>query len=196
MGRISESGLSIVRQHLADLVRGQVRESPSVDLDPEYEEWIEQVAMARANLVARSEAATLDTASVIPLSSLSKPPATAAAYTSELSLAAEAGGPLFAELRKALAEPENVQYYEVPDVPGGRLRLAVDVNGLRATWEGPQDTIPQLSWMNEAGREQKLAWLSNAEQRLHQTDRHVPWVDGRVTVSLGASPRRTLAIEL
>jgi hypothetical protein len=84
----------------------------------------------------------------------------------------------------------------VPDVPGGRLVLVIGSLGLRAIWDGSQEAAPPLFVASGSGDEIQLAWRSGPEGRLHLTEQHVPWIDGRVSLSFGNVSRRMLAIEL
>ena len=115
--------------------------------------------------------------------------------TPKFSLAAEAGSPLFAELGKALADCDE-RYYEVPDVDGGQLILIIDATGLRAVWVGSGEAAPPIFHLGESGHEVQLAWRSGSEQRIHRTQQLVSWREGRMTLSYGTVPRRTLAVEL
>ncbi len=58
VGAVPEHALGLVCQRLADLARGRAIPSgdASIDFDPEYEEWIGDVARARVSLLARAEA--------------------------------------------------------------------------------------------------------------------------------------------
>jgi hypothetical protein len=198
VGSLPEQTLASVRQRLADFARGRTlaTEDASSDFDPEYEEWIGEVARARTSLLARAEATRGELARVIPLASLSTTPPGQLASVPALSLAAEAGGPFFTELGSALAESDEPKYYEVPEVVGGRLVLVIGSLGVRATWDGSQKEAPALFYANESGDERQLSWLSGPGKCLQLTEQHVPWIDGRVSLLLGTVPRRTLAIEL
>jgi hypothetical protein len=197
-GAIPERALSLVRQRLADLARGRTTATGdgSVDFDAEYEEWIREVARARAALLARAAVPDAKSLDVVPVASLSTSPPPRFAPTPEVSLAAETGGTLFAELGKALAEPGDVKYHEVPDVPGGKLFLVVDASGVRAVWDGPPASAPRFAGVSSSGDELPMPWRSGPEGRLSQTEQCLPWVDGRVVLVIGTVPPRTLAIQL
>jgi hypothetical protein len=198
VGAVPEHALGLVCQRLADLARGRAipTADAAIDLDPEYEEWIGEVARARVSLLARAEAARTEAPTILHLTSLLTTPPMQFAFTPALALAAETGGTLFAELDKALAEPGDVKYHEVPDVPGGRLFLVADAWGVRGVWEGPREVAPPIASASESGAEVPLSWRSGREGRLHQTERPVPWVDGRAVLVIGTAPSRTLAIDL
>src|SRR5205085_12586246 len=136
-----------VRQRLADLARGRpvTNTGPSSDLDFEYEDWMADVARARVALLARAEAAVEAPAAVLRFPALSPDPPPQLARAPELTLAAETGGSLFAELGKALAATGDVRYHEVSDVPGGRLFLLIDPSGVRAAWEGALEQAPYVA---------------------------------------------------
>ena len=55
VGTVPEPALSLVRQRLADLARGRAIPTAdrSIELDPEYEEWIDDVSKARVALLAQ-----------------------------------------------------------------------------------------------------------------------------------------------
>jgi hypothetical protein len=197
-GAVPEPALVLVRQRLADLARGRpiTTEDESIDFDAEYEEWIGEVARARAALLARAAVPDAKSLDVVPLASLSASPPARFAPTPECSLAAEAGGTLFAELGKALAEPDDAKYHEVPDVPGGKLFLVVDATGVRAVWDGGSASAPPLAGVSRSGDESPTPWRSASEGRLSHTAQCLPWVDGRVVLVIGTAPRRTLAIQL
>jgi hypothetical protein len=187
-----------VCQRLADLARGRAipTEDAAIDCDPEYEEWIGEVARARASLLARAEAPETEAPAIVRRTSLSTTPPMQLASTPGFALAAETGGTLLAELDKALAEPGDVKYHAVPDVPGGTLFLVADVAGVRGVWEGPREAAPPIAGASGSGAEVPLSWRSGPEGRLHQTERPVPWVDGRAVLVIGTAPPRTLAIQL
>ncbi len=197
-GAVPEPALVLVRQRLADLARGRpiATEDESCDFDAEYEEWVGEVARARASLFARAAGPDTKSLDVVPLASLSTSPPTRFTPIPEFSLAAETGGTLFAELGKALAEPDDVKYHEVPDVSGGKLFLVVDATGVRAVWDGNSASAPPLAGVSRSGDELPMPWRSGPEGRLAHTDQCLPWVDGRVVLVIGTAPRRTLAIQL
>ena len=112
------------------------------------------------------------------------------------SLAAETGGTLFAALGKAVAEPNDVKYHEVADLPGGKLLLLADTTGVRAVWTGPHDVAPSLFGVDAQGNESPNRWHSISDEGLSQTEQHFPWVDGRAVIVIGTIPRRALAIQL
>jgi hypothetical protein len=198
VGVVPEYALGLVRQRLADLARGRAipTEDASVDFDPEYEEWIVEIARARGSLLARAEIAEMDALNILPMASLSTTLPAQLASTPEFALAADTGGTLFAVLDKALAEPGDVRYHEVPDVPGGTLFLVADAAGVRGVWEGPHEAAPRIAGASGSGAEVLLSWRSGPEGRLHQTERPVPWVDGRAVLVIGTVPHRSLAIQL
>ena len=61
VGMVSEDFLKLVRQRLFDLVNGRPFDVPKplADLDPEYEEWIQDIRQARSELLTRVAAGTL-----------------------------------------------------------------------------------------------------------------------------------------
>jgi hypothetical protein len=197
-GAVPEPVLALVRQRLADLARGRpvAAEDESIDFDAEYEEWVGEVARARAALLARASVPDAKSLVVVPVAPLSTSPPSQFAPTPEFSLAAETGGTLFAELGKALAGLQAVKYHEVPDVPGGKLFLVVDTSGVRAVWDGAPASAPRLAGVSGSGGELSMTWRSGPEGRLSQTEQCLPWVDGRVVLVIGTVPPRTLAIQL
>jgi hypothetical protein len=198
VGTVPEPAVGLVRQRLADLARGRAipTADATIDSDPEYEAWIGEIARARISLLARAEAAQPEAPAILRLTLLSTTPPVQLASTPGLALAAETGGTFFAELDEALAEPGDVKYHEVPDVPGGTLFLVADASGVRGVWEGLRDAAPPIAGASGSGAEGPLSWRSRPEGRLHQTERPIPWVDGRAVLVIGTVPPRTLALEL
>jgi hypothetical protein len=195
---VPERALRLVCQRLADLSRGRAipSEDAAIDFDPEYEEWIGDVARARVSLLARAEAPQAEAPDILRLTSLSTSPPTELSSTPGLALAAETGGTLFAELAKALAEPGEVRYHRVPDVPGGTLFLVADAAGVRGVWEGSREMAPPLAGVSDSAEELPMPWLSGPEGWLHQTERYCPWVDGQAVLMIGTAPPLTLTIQL
>ena len=196
-GTVPDAALGLVRRRLAEFARGRATATPnaSVDLDPEYEEWIDEVSHARLSLLARAEASQPTATDVVSRVLLSTAPPAPLVAAPEFSLAAEAGG-AFAELGKALAGSDDARYHEVSAVPGGRLFLVTDAHGVRGVWEGAFDRVPVVLHVRGSGDEVPLTWHSGPEGRLHKTHLSAPWLDGRVVLAIGTSPRRTVAVDL
>jgi hypothetical protein len=197
-GAVPENALGLVRHRLADIARGRSSEpaDPSVDFDPEYEDWVGEVARARVSLLARAGAVQSDAGDVIPLMSFARTPPAQFASVPEFSLAAESGGTWFAELGSALASSDDVKYHEVSDVPGGRLFLAADSLGVLGIWEGTRELVPRLTGTNPSGIETTATWEAGPEGRLHRTAAPFPWVDGLVALVIGTDPPRKMVVQL
>uniref|UniRef100_A0A7C4QQ30 Uncharacterized protein n=1 Tax=Schlesneria paludicola TaxID=360056 RepID=A0A7C4QQ30_9PLAN len=122
VGALPDDVLLLVRKLMADLARGRVAApaDPTVDGDPEYEDWLADVAQARENLLARAELL-----SVVPCP---EPAATTAAVAAaEFVLAAEPGGGFFA----ALPQPVVAELAAVADEPLWRTNAAWCIERLR-----------------------------------------------------------------
>jgi hypothetical protein len=198
VGTIPDDVVALVKRRLADLARGRALTSkvPAADFDPEYEDQMAEFAQARVALLARSERVPPASLHVVPLVTLDKTPPHPLACTPELSMAAEDGGALFADLGQAIASRDDVRYHEVPNVPGGRLFLIIDPAGVRGVWEGSHGSAPALTSSSASGEVLSTAWHPGPEGRLHLTDRAFPWVDGRVSLLIGTDPPRAMAVEL
>jgi hypothetical protein len=198
VGTIADDVVALVKRRLADLARGRALtpEVPAADFDPEYEDQMAEVARARVALLARSERVPLASLHVVPLGTLDKAPPQPLACTPEFSMAAEAGGALFADLGQAIASRDDVRYHEMPEVPGGRLFLVIDPAGVRGIWEGPHGSAPALTSSSESGEMLSTSWRPGPEGRLYLTDRAFPWVDGRVALLIGTDPPRAMAVEI
>jgi hypothetical protein len=195
VGTVPEPALRLVRQRLADLARGRAIPTAdgSIDLDPEYEEWIDEVSQSRVALLTRANAPRSEPRTVVPLATLSMTPPAQLASTPEFSLAADTGSELFAALNEALTKPDDVRYHEVPDIPDGKLFLVADHLGVRCVWEGPSEVAPQIS---AVGEKTPAEWCPSPEGQLHQTEAVFPWVDGQAVLVIGTVPPQTLAIQL
>ncbi|MGF1583045.1 MAG: hypothetical protein ACFCD0_27310 [Gemmataceae bacterium] len=193
-----ESDLKSVRQRLADLARGRTLDTTdeSVDLDPEYQDWLEDIAQARDQLLARVENIPEEVGEVVPMSRFLEGQPSELTSTPDYSLAAESGGEFFAELSEALADTSDVQHHEVPDFPDGKLFLVADANGVSGLWSGTVESAPPLSGFDASGQAFVTSWVSGPEGRLHKTDKSFPWIDGQVVVEVGSTPPRKLAVRV
>ena len=198
VGTLTEPAVRAVRGRLADLARGRPLGSgdPSVDFDPEYEEWIDEVGRARHSVGARAERVGGGLGEGIPLSRFRAEPPPELVPDFEYSLAAESGGSLLCELGEDLAEGDQVFYLEVPDVPGGKLVLTADERGLQPVWHGPREGAPVVVGQDAVGRDVTLEWVSGPQERLHRTSTALEWIDGRVVLRVGSDPARVIVAEL
>jgi hypothetical protein len=103
---IPDDLLALVRRRLADLARGRALEpqAPTIDLDPEYEDWLAEVAQARSTLLARAELSQL---------TLRQPTPAPADRLPELALAAESGG----SFRRMFSPSVVTEMFAVADEP-------------------------------------------------------------------------------
>jgi hypothetical protein len=102
---IPDDLLALVRRRLADLARGRaLPEAQAIDLDPEYEDWLAEVAQARSTLLARAELSQL---------TLRQPTPAPADRLPELALAAESGG----SFRRMFSPSVVTEMFAVADEP-------------------------------------------------------------------------------
>jgi hypothetical protein len=195
VGALPEPALRLVRQKVADLARGRISASEAqrgADLDPEYEEWLAVVEQAREQLqAALDEAGTL-----VLFETLSRQPPPELAAEPQLALAAEEGDTLVTKLEAAAEDAvAGIRYHQVPGAEPGKLFLLADEKGVQAVWAGPAEAAPPVSGREATGRPRAVVWRVGPKGHLHRGESVFPWIDGQVTLTIGANPPETVTIQ-
>jgi len=180
LGAVPDEAIAIVRRKLAALARGSVPDEQGamhVDMDPEYTEWLAQLALVREAIQARvHRVAPLDKGYILPFDRFMIQPPLCLAEEPQLALAANSGGSLLAALGESLAA-DIPRYSEVPLCGGGTLVLTADAAGITVAWSGPVGTEPPtLLALGNTGRTD-ARWRKGIQAGLYRAEPVFPWVD-------------------
>jgi hypothetical protein len=195
-GRIGQEYVQAARQTLAKMVRGSLAISAARlenEADPEYDDWMREVSVARQALEQWLE----DAGYVVPLSEFrDNGPAVG---TDQLSLvaesdhpyvlAAESGG-LLGAIAEALEEAEGAppRFRRLSGDWSGDLYLRADDVGVAALWQ-PSEGEPPAVRVRAVNRR----WRQGEENL--QTTNTFCWQEGEVTIRIGTEPGQVLIIQ-
>jgi hypothetical protein len=199
VGTVPDEGVRAIRRKLAELVRGQAVGSDdqrSVDVDPEYETWIDLVAQARELLQRRADPAPAEKRDlVIRFDQLTNRLPAELRSDRPYALAAESGGPLHSALSQAVTAID-VRYHEVAFGSDGKLILMAEENGVRGVWTTSCAlSPPRLLGLDQAGGPREASWREGPEHRLRRAEPRFPWVDDRVVLEIDSEPPQRLIIQ-
>ncbi len=198
VGAVPNEAVGEVRRKLAALARGQIADESDaarVDADPEYLAWLRHVSIARESLERRVEPASTVKGLILSFQQFTSNRPTYLPEEPQLSLAANPGGPLLAELAESLAS-DTPRYSETALNSGGTLSMTADASGVRVWWRVPAGvTPPNLSVPGPSGRI-VATWHAVPQTEFHRADPAFPWMDGQVVLEFGGDNPQSVTVRL
>jgi hypothetical protein len=199
VGIVPDEAVTLVRQKLAGLARGNLPDQPGaphIEADPEYAAWMAQVGKSRESVEQRGDPSPLAAEGIVlRFERFTAQPPRDFAEEPQVALAAKSGGKLLASLAESLAS-DSPRFLEVALHAGGTLLVAAGASVVRVAWKGPNGADPpSLSATGPAGRV-VAQWRAGTQIGVHRAEPAFAWVDGQVTFLVGTDQPETFTVRL
>lgn len=191
VGILPDVALRLARATVADLAMGRLcgnDEQRAADLDTEYQHWLQTVEQIRERL---QEA--IDRGPIV----LDFDRSTWAKSPDQIPLSPDVRHTLSIGGESAPAAPSGdpgLRYHPLPCPGPGRLWVMADHQGVRMLWAGTQGDPPEVRGKDRTGQLRQVRWGVTLSGPYRVTDAVFPWADGRVEMTVGGDPPRTVTI--